>query len=42
MTEFDRHPRRLLPGHGGPLDADETRRRLDKVAPVPSRLAASG
>ena len=36
-TELDHHPRRLLPGHGGPLDADETRRRLDKVAPLPAR-----
>ncbi len=42
MTELDRRPQRLLPGHGGPLDADETRRRLDKVAPVPDRPATSG
>ncbi|WP_066951945.1 MBL fold metallo-hydrolase [Streptomyces lushanensis] len=42
MTELGRQPQRLFPGHGGPLDADETRRRLDKVAPVPGRLAASG
>ncbi|MBK3575250.1 hypothetical protein JHN63_15800 [Streptomyces sp. MBT65] len=41
-TELDRRPRRLLPGHGGPLDADETRRRLDTVAPSPGRTAASG
>lgn len=42
MTALDRRPQRLLPGHGGPLDADETRRRLDKVAPVTDRPAASG
>jgi glyoxylase-like metal-dependent hydrolase (beta-lactamase superfamily II) len=41
-TELERRLQRLLPGHGGPLDADETRRRLDKVAPVPIGSAATG
>jgi hydroxyacylglutathione hydrolase len=32
-AELDHRPRRLLTGHGGPLDAHDVRRRLDRVAP---------